>query len=421
MLKPLHSRLSPLDELLLSAGKTHASIKSRLGTFLFSGIFFLAGCAILYAATLYPIAKYYESRNWQQTNAIITESKLDWEDDSARIQIHYKYRISGTPYTGDRFGWDSSRKNFAIEEKRKTVRRYKKGKPITIWFDPENPSQSIINRDKTGISGMTLFFPVPFILIGICGLSYSFFGGRAAARTQKLFEKLATEADSKGITSLANQLRHPPTAKDHSRKIVFSMAQSKIEGLTLLFATIFWNGIVAVFLSLLVVFILSSDSTALFLGPFLIPFVLIGIFLIRCTLRKLREPRPPAFAIAFSGLNLTTEEIEIPISWMNLASFTPSPDAANITLSISRNHTSHPLSFRKAKTLTTPQAIDPLPLNQQANQTIIRLPKTPQDPKKPAWKTTPLQEITATLTWEEQPRRTEKSTTWILITPESND
>ncbi|MEP4049753.1 MAG: DUF3592 domain-containing protein, partial [Luteolibacter sp.] len=291
-----------LDELLLSAGVNRVSIKSRIGAFAFSSIFFLAGLAVLYGATIRPLAQYLDSGNWQQTAASVTESKLDWDDDSARVEIHYKYRINGTDYSGKRYGWDNGRQNFGIEAMKKTVERHPTGSAVGIWFDPDQPTESIIDRSHTGITGANLFFPIPFLLIGICGISYALFGGVAAARTRELLDTIAQDAESKGLASLAGQLRNPSNTKDSSRRLVFSMAQSRIEALGILFAAVFWNGIVAVFVSLLIGFIISGDGQALFLGLFLIPFVLIGIFLITATANRFRAPRPPAYLFAFSGL-----------------------------------------------------------------------------------------------------------------------
>lgn len=420
MSRSFSGKFTRLDEFLLSAGKTQATLKSRIIAFLFSGAFFLAGCAVFFGATISPLLNYYGSRDWQQAPATITSSKLDWDDDSARVEIHYKYRISGTDYTGDRFGWDGSRQNFGIEEKRRVTKRYKTGKPIHIWFDPDNPSQSVIDRSETGISGMTLLFPIPFLLVGVCGLSYAFFGGLAAARTRELFGTLAGEAESKGLTTLAHHLRYPPAEINRSSKLVFTMAQSWIEGLALLFACIFWNGIVGVFLSLLVVMILSGEGQAIFLGLFLIPFVLIGIFLIHFTTGKLRSPRPPAFAISFSELGLSTGEMEIPVTWMDLSAFAHSPDAANIRLGILRDVSKSPFSFRKAKEPTETIADNSLTLDQDSGEATIRLEAIPKDPKAPSWKTTPINEVRATFSWEQQPRREKRSVSWSLITPESD-
>ena len=409
-----------LDELLLSAGKTRASISSRIIAFLFSGIFFLAGFGMFYVMTIRPLVNYYESRNWQETSATIIDSKLEWDGDSAKIDISYKYRTGGRNYTGDRYGWTNSGQNFGIEGKRKVTRRFQSQMPVVIWIDPDDPSQSIIDRDITGISGITLLFPVPFLLVGICGLSYAFFGGYAARRTHGMFERLATEADSKGLTSLAAELRDPPASTDRDRKLIFSMAQSKTEGLVLLFATIFWNGIVSVFLCLLVVMIISRESPAIFLGLFLIPFVGIGIFLAIYTLRKLRAPRPPAYAILFSRLSLDPKATEIPVTWMSLGSFATSPDAGNVALRIVRDPARSLTSFFKAKELPYSETQNSLPLKDDRGEGLFSLDPIPTKPGKYKWSGNTVQELSAIFTWEEQPRREERSVTWSLIVPESD-
>lgn len=416
----LRGEFTRLDEILLSAGGDRATIKSRIIAFLFSGIFFMGGVAVLYAATLYPLVKYLGSGDWEEIVATITESKLDWDEDSARVDIKYKYRINGTDHTGDRYGWINDRQNFGIGEKKKIIDRYKVGSPTNIWFDPNEPSESVVDRSHTGITGTSLLFPIPFLLVGICGLSYAFLGGVAAARTRKLMGLIVDEAESKGLGSLAEHLRHPPQGRDRSRKLIFTMAQGKVEGLGLLFAAIFWNGIVGVFLSLLVGFIISGEGMALFLGLFLIPFVIIGVLLIVATVGKFRAPRPPAFVIGFLGLSLEKGEMEIPVTWMRLEKGGKSPDASNIRLSIGRDLAINPFSFGKPKKSPDGGTEGYIPIDDAGDKAVFALEAVPRDPKTPAWKIRKVQDLSAIFEWEEQPRREKRTATWSLIAEESD-
>lgn len=411
---------SVLDELLLSVGFDRVSIKFRIMAFAFSSMFLAGGLAVFHSAVAQPIGSYLGSKDWEISHATVTESKLDWDDGAARVEIHYSYRIDGNDYSGERYGWDNSRQNFGIAEKQKIIDRHTPGSPVTIWIDPDEPSESVINRSHTGISGINLLFPIPFLLVGICGISFACLAGWATARTRVLMGLLAETAESKGLTSIAEQLRYPPNGKDPSRKLVFSMAQSRVEGIGILFAAIFWNAIVGVFLSLLMQFILSGDGSALFLGPFLIPFVMVGIWLIITTVKRFRAPRPPAYVFGFSGLSLTSDQIEIPVTWMRLDGIRKSPDATNKSLRIKRDFTQNLISFGKPRKYDTDEQQETLLVTDKHGEGMLLLKLARKEPKKWPWKPQGNFSVTATFTWEEEPRRETKSVTWLIIAPESD-
>jgi hypothetical protein len=409
-----------LDELLLSIGFDRISIRFRIMAFAFSSIFLAGGLAVFHSAVAQPIGSYLGSKDWEISHATVTESKLDWDDGAARVDIKYSYRIDGNDYNGERYGWDRSRQNFGIAEKQKIVDRHNIGSSVTIWIDPDEPSESVINRSHTGISGINLLFPIPFLLVGICGISFAWLAGWATARTRVLMGLLAETAEQNGLPSIAGQLRYPPNGKDPSRKLVFSMAQGRVEGFGILFAAIFWNGIVGVFLSLLVEFIISGDGTALFLGPFLIPFVIIGVWLIITAVKRFRAPRPPAYVFGFSGLSLTIDQIGIPVTWMRLDGIRKSPDATNMGLGIQRDFTQNPISFGKPRKYDTDEQQETLFVSDKHGEGMLLLKPAAKEPQKWPWKPQGNFSVTATFTWEEKPRRETKSVTWLLIAPESD-
>ena len=60
------------------------------------------------------------------------------------IDIQYEYEVEGAPYTSDRLSLLSNYiKNPSYSE---TVKKYKKNKKLTVYYNPEKPEQAILVR-----------------------------------------------------------------------------------------------------------------------------------------------------------------------------------------------------------------------------------------------------------------------------------
>lgn len=401
--------LSRVDEFLLSMQLTRCSVLSRIGVFAFSGIFFAGGAAILGMAVLKPIAGSLKALDWIQTDARIIQSELVRDGESSEPLIRYTYSFRGDTYEGSRVSWSNTKRNFGIREMKDTLTRYPVGKEITIWHDPSNPSESIINRSAIGLRLETFLFPIPFLLVGICGVSYALFGGWVAARTRRLMAAIADQADGIGFHELGQKLRNPSRQTNTSEKIIFTMAQSRTEGLAILFAAIFWNGIVGVFLGVLFTMIASGEKMAIFLGLFLIPFVAIGALLIYVTAAQFWTSRPPAFAIAFSGLVHTRLPVEITVEWMPLRN-ARNPSGASIpTLRLERGTANSLPRIRKRRISPYGGIPGGLPLEENHGTQTIFLEAA--EAKTSSNET----DIEAILTWRDGMGSGEKHVAWTIL------
>lgn len=404
--------LSRMDEFLLSTQLTRSSPLARLGAFAFSGMFFAGGAAMLFITTLKPVATFLDARDWERTAGLITHSELVRDGESHGPLIRYTYSSRGAAHEGTRISWSETKRNFGIREMRDIIARHPVGKEITVWHDPENPSDSVIHRSQIGLRPETLLFPIPFLLVGVCGISYALLGGLAAARTRKLNATVAGQAESAGLGSLARRLRQPSRTEDTSEKIVFTMVQSRTEGLAILFAAVFWNGIVGVFLGVLVTMIISGEKMAVFLGLFLIPFVAIGALLIYLAARQFTAPRPTAYAIAFSGMAHTRSALEITVEWMKMRNARNPPGASDPLLHLERG-ADRLASRRKQRTSPYGQNTGGLRLVGDHGTGTIRLEAA--DAKAPSDET----EIEAVFAWRDGRGSGEKHVTWAIL--QNND
>ena len=81
--------------------------------------------------------------------------------------VRYKYSVSNRAFTGERicFGLDGMFAGYKFAQR--YTQRYPVGSPVAVYYDPEQPSQSVL---EPGITKRA-FIPMAF------GLGFAIFGG----------------------------------------------------------------------------------------------------------------------------------------------------------------------------------------------------------------------------------------------------
>ncbi len=95
-----------------------------------------------------------ESENWLSIEAVISESNIrrDWNKNTGtpnaiyQFELQYIYEVNNTSFTGSRYSFhgDSSFKSKSIVDQ--LLVKYPVGKRITIYYQPENPQESVVLR-----------------------------------------------------------------------------------------------------------------------------------------------------------------------------------------------------------------------------------------------------------------------------------
>lgn len=98
--------------------------------------------------------------------------------------IRYRYTVDGALFEGDRYTFGSGSSSDGRRRATELVHQHHAGSPIIVYYDPNRPEESVINRAVDPMVYFMLLFLQPFILVG-CGLlgaivSYPF--RRAAIR-----------------------------------------------------------------------------------------------------------------------------------------------------------------------------------------------------------------------------------------------
>lgn len=106
----------------------------------------------------------HRARSWQATTARVVSSTVKSHSSSKggttySPKVCYTYSIDGVSYTSDRYStFGISTSDYAAQKEK--ARQYRPGQEITIYYDPSNPSESVIERVTS----------VPFFLVGFFGI-----------------------------------------------------------------------------------------------------------------------------------------------------------------------------------------------------------------------------------------------------------
>jgi hypothetical protein len=247
---------------------------SVLWLVLFGGIFILLGGALTWGFSIPMWKQAFGSAKWTPTPCVVVSSKVGSHSDSDgttySVDILYRYTFGGREYRCDRYnavGGSSS----GYSGKAKVVGRYPTGAQVTCYVNPANPAEALL---KPGADAGVLFGLIPVVFLA-AGLLIVIFGTR----------KPSTSRPSGAPALDAQSAQGPVTLK--------SSSSPGLRVLGAVVVTIFWNGIVSIFVSQAVESF-REGSPEWFMTLFLVPFVGVGLFLVGMTIHyvlALANPR----------------------------------------------------------------------------------------------------------------------------------
>jgi hypothetical protein len=274
----------------------------------FFGVFLVAGLGFL-MFFLWPAVKVVRAQSWEGTKCEVERSWVESHsgEDGATysIEVRYRYEVDGVEYAGDRYefmGGSSS----GHDSKQKIVDRLSSGSVTTCYYDPDDPASSVLHR---GFSWVYLFglLPLVFVGVGAGGIYWALGPGRRKlAATQAGSSSVSAGPASVGPPSgdsrfaAAGSFREidewsTPVVESGPIELEESLGPvGKLVGLV--FISLFWNGIVSVFVwQAWQAWRSEGEFEAGCLSLFLVPFVLIGLAMlvgIPYQVLALANPRP---------------------------------------------------------------------------------------------------------------------------------
>lgn len=119
--------------------------------------------------------KLQQSKHWISTSGKITSSDLDaqvtTEDDGYQTttylaKVNFTYEANGNTYESDRVNIDYGMRTSNIRKQQSVVEQYPVGSNVTVYYDPEDPSQSVLEKKVNG-AFTTILVSAVFIAIGV--------------------------------------------------------------------------------------------------------------------------------------------------------------------------------------------------------------------------------------------------------------
>ncbi|MFV2073494.1 MAG: DUF3592 domain-containing protein [Thermoanaerobaculales bacterium] len=239
-------------------------------------IFVVIGGSLFIAIFILPMIRLVRATSWPEVPCTVISSTVRSQssDDGATysVDILYEYEFSGRTWRSNRYNFlDVSSSGYA--NKKEIVDRHPPGANRICWVNPGDPTDAVLDRAFHA-----------YYLLGLLPLIFVLAGGALVAVSQKMTPK------SRGSTAppmIAEPIGDGPVELKTS-------ASPAAKLFAFIFITLFWNGIVSVFVWQVIASWRTGQPNWM-LTIFMIPFVLIGLGLaigIVYSALALANPRP---------------------------------------------------------------------------------------------------------------------------------
>jgi hypothetical protein len=145
----------------------------------FLALLFIAIGVVLIFLHRRNIKKAEESMSWKEATGTVNGSKViqgnnvlmsnDDDGESTPVfypEISYTYQVGGLEYTSKRLAFTGVKSHSKRENAEKAASLYPVGKQLSVYYDPKNPKEAVVDRTAKS-SSMILVFGILFIIIGL--------------------------------------------------------------------------------------------------------------------------------------------------------------------------------------------------------------------------------------------------------------
>lgn len=304
----------------------------------FLSIFVVVGVGIFFGMYVLPTWRMAQAKSWTKTTAVVDKSEIQEhrgsDSTSYTPEVQYHYLADGKLFTNNRFWFRSDNENdhTTLEA---VMRPYTVGAEVGCFFDPKEPSSSVLIR-QTNLGWFPVIFPMVFIFGPMLMMVFFLMSYFQQPKSSKPSRQRATTVSSKVApqrfaASTGDSRPMSQNDDDDDDKFVFESGYCPVEELDphndqpfvmkagstpmgaflgIAFLALVWNGIVFGILALM----LSDKTPELFPILFLSFFGLIGLGLIGgafYSFLKLFNPR--ATLVCSNSLLYPGSEFEL--SW----------------------------------------------------------------------------------------------------------
>lgn len=289
----------------------------RLLLVLFFLFFLAAGTAFLVLLTREVVLPQWRANHrFLETNAVVLQKRLSerQSEDSQlyKAEVLLQYTVGDREYESWANHDASGSYSSGRDAKQKILDQYDIGGEHKAWYDPQDPETICLSRGYDWLAWTMLLLPLTFISVGGGGLIYQLLTwGTSRERRlamarrvsdMELFDAEGEHADLPGVPADANLKNSPGTVLAYRLPIAVSPGWSLA---LILMACLFWNGMVALFVTIAVNSHLRHEPEW-FLTLFIIPFALMGVALLWYAIREL---------LIATGVGPTLVEVSVHPLW----------------------------------------------------------------------------------------------------------
>jgi len=197
---------------------------------IFGLVFFLAGLGFLFFLVIPDIHDGWRMQSWHSTQATLISAKLQRnrsdDSDTFKAVAKYQYTVNNISYTNNRVAIAKDSDNIGDFQEtigNKLLHYLQTNRSITIWYNPANPAESIINRTiRWGLLAFKMIFVVVFGGFGFALMYFSLKGKKVNQSKETLLKPWLTRSEWKNSEIKSN---------------------AKTGMIALWFITVFWNSI----------------------------------------------------------------------------------------------------------------------------------------------------------------------------------
>jgi len=285
--RPAAAAMQPMATVAIRKGG-----KSKYGKYGMAALFALfaaVGGGLLYPLGIKPIARTIDARSWVPTpcKVLRAEVRSHDSDDGTTYSVYmlYQYEFKGQVYKCDRYDFIGGSSS-GYQGKARVVEMYETAAHPTCYVNPDNPWEAVLKRGFHA-SLLLALFPLPFLLVGVCGMVHVLRGKRVQDnQTAGPWAGRQPERASSDLTVLR--------VTDTGRAVLTPKFSPKMKFVGMTLVALFWNGITSIFLVGSIGNLRQGQVDGL--GTlFLLPFVAIGLALIGGAVYQflaLFNPRP---------------------------------------------------------------------------------------------------------------------------------
>lgn len=134
------------------------------------------------------------SQGWPSVQGQVVDTHVDHSArsdadgdmvDSYNPMVNFTYQVGGNTYHGDKVSYSPQRSFDSEAKAQAALQRYPVGGSVTVYYNPANPSESVLEKSAGGFA-VSLVIGIVFILIALCTVCISLAAGLFAITGQTI-------------------------------------------------------------------------------------------------------------------------------------------------------------------------------------------------------------------------------------------